>query len=248
MLNEFEFECKRTEARADAAEKMALNRYEELSHLEHRQNIALEEYRSIAETEKRLMEAKLDELEGKIRDQARQLQAEQQRRIEEDMGSYEQQVEFLNSVIVDMQKKNDELRNRVQVLEEIGKRKHIRQFPQCLTLFFSLGLGEFEHSFQSQVETTARRSATSTASAGTMTNGHIRNIRKYCDICEVFDSHDTEDCPQQASSGPSSASGLQQQEPGHTYNSIGRHEVRPYCTQCEQFGHELANCTENETF
>lgn len=122
VLNEFELECKRTEARAEAAEKAALNRFEEISHLEHRQNIALEEYRSMAETEKRIMEVKLDELEGKVREQARQLQTEQQRRIDDDnMGNFEQQVEFLNSVIVDMQKKNDELRNRVQVLEEIGK-------------------------------------------------------------------------------------------------------------------------------
>ena len=121
MLNEFEFECKRTEQRADVAEKLALDRMEEMNHLEHRQNIALEEYRSMAETEKKIMEQKLDELERKIQEQARQLQQEQQRRMAEDLGSYEQQVEFLNSVIVDMQKKNDELRNRVQVLEEIGR-------------------------------------------------------------------------------------------------------------------------------
>lgn len=130
VLNEFEFECKRTDQRAEAAEKLALGRMEEMSHLEHRQNIALEEYRSMAETEKKIMESKLDELEGKIREQARQLQAEQQRRLTEDLGNYEQQVEFLNSVIVDMQKKNDELRNRVQVLEEIGK------FPVSLLVCF----------------------------------------------------------------------------------------------------------------
>lgn len=120
VLNEFEFECKRTEQRADVAEKMAITRMEEMQTLEHRQNIALEEYRAMAETEKKIMEQKLDELEAKIREQSRQLQQEQQRRIAEDFGSYEQQIEFLNSVIVDMQKKNDELRNRVQVLEEIG--------------------------------------------------------------------------------------------------------------------------------
>lgn len=120
VLNEFEFECKRTEQRAEAAEKLAFTRMDEMQNLEHRQNIALEEYRSMAETEKKIMEQKLDELEAKIKEQSRQLQLEQQRRFNEDLGSYEQQVEFLNSVIVDMQKKNDELRNRVQVLEEIG--------------------------------------------------------------------------------------------------------------------------------
>ncbi|KAJ6219103.1 hypothetical protein RDWZM_004915 [Blomia tropicalis] len=222
VMNEFEFECKRTEQRADAAEKLAIGRMEELQHLEHRQNIALEEYRSMAETEKKIMEHKLDELEEKIREQSKQLQHEQQRRINDELGSYEQQIEFLNSVIVDMQKKNDELRNRVQVLEEIG-------------------LGEFDHSFQSQVETN-RRTNPITTSAGTMTNGHIRNIRKYCDICELFDGHDTEDCPQQTSV---MSNGM---EPGHTYNAIGRHEVRPYCNLCEQFGHLQEACQENETF
>ena len=75
-----------------------------------------------------------------------------------------------------------------------------------------------------------------------MTNGHIRNIRKYCDICELFDGHDTEDCPQQTSV---MSNGM---EPGHTYNAIGRHEVRPYCNLCEQFGHLQEACQENETF
>ena len=104
----------------------------------------------------------------------------------------------------------------------------------------STGLGEFEHSFQSQVETT-RRTNTSTTSAGTMTNGHIRNIRKYCDICEVFDAHDTEDCPQQASV-PNG------HEPGHTYNAIARDEVRPYYRLCERFGHLQEACPDNETY
>lgn len=90
------------------------------------------------------------------------------------------------------------------------------------------GLGEFEHSFQSQVETTRARS-----------NGHVRALRKYCDICETFDAHDTEECPQQSSAGP---------EPGHTYNAVARGEERPYCSLCEKFGHIVQNCPENETF
>lgn len=107
---------------------------------------------------------------------------------------------------------------------------HESQFLQSCVDF--TGLGEFEHSFQSHVETSQR------------SNGHIRALRKYCDICEIFDAHDTEDCPQQANhslNGPF--------EPGHTYNSITRDTVRPYCISCERFGHETQNCpTESETF
>jgi hypothetical protein len=47
------------------------------------------------------------------------------------------------------------------------------------------------------------------------------NIRLYCDICEQFDLHDTEDCPTQASSNTDSHHGVQ------------RGEVRPYCESCE---------------
>ncbi|OTF70310.1 hypothetical protein BLA29_012448, partial [Euroglyphus maynei] len=163
----------------------------------------------------------LDQLEARVREQhelvAQQQQQSGRRSRTNSTGeeaSYEQQVDFLNSVIVDMQKKNDELRNRVQVLEEIGK-----------------FLREFENSFQTQVETTRTR----TSNNG-LTNGHIRTIRKYCDICELFDSHETEDCPQQSSSPLIMVNGIGQ-EPGHTYNAVNRTEHRSYCMTCEKFGH-----------
>lgn len=62
----------------------------------------------------------------------------------------------------------------------------------------------------------------------------------------MFDVHETEDCPQQSST-PALMNGGQ--EPGHTYNQIERSHIRAYCTNCEQFGHEAAQCTnEIETF
>ena len=148
-----------------------------------------------------------------------------------------------------MQKKNDELRNRVQVLEEIGEFAIRASFFRLLTEFsFScvlLGLGEFENSFQTQVQTTR-----SSSNSNGLTNGHIRTVRKYCDICEIFDSHETEDCPQQSSNmmvnGGNMVVG---QEPGHTYNAVDRTQQRAYCMQCERFGHDTEQCPlENETF
>jgi hypothetical protein len=48
-------------------------------------------------------------------------------------------------------------------------------------------------------------------------------IRLFCDICDVFDEHDTDDCPTQASEAPDVGS----------MNHGSRTESRPYCTTCE---------------
>lgn len=127
-LNQFDLERKELCEQIHLAE----GRSNELQTLKTHQNQALEEFRLVAEAEKRLMEQKLDQLESKLQEQ--QLLVSQRQFANAATGtrsrnnstgsegaSYEQQIDFLNSVIVDMQKKNDELRNRVQVLEEIGK-------------------------------------------------------------------------------------------------------------------------------
>jgi CAP-Gly domain-containing linker protein 1 len=62
-------------------------------------------------------------------------------------------------------------------------------------------------------------------------------VRLFCDICEEFDLHDTEDCPQQ--SMPQEAQ-LEQQTHSK-YNAV-KATPRAYCDNCEQFGHEEADC------
>ena len=47
--------------------------------------------------------------------------------------------------------------------------------------------------------------------------------RLFCDICDVFDLHDTEDCPQQA---------MSDSPPASQYHGE-RHATRPYCDICE---------------
>lgn len=56
-------------------------------------------------------------------------------------------------------------------------------------------------------------------------------LRLYCDICEKFDVHDTEDCPTQASTTTDSHHGTQ------------RGEVRPYCETCEGITQEIIHTT-----
>lgn len=63
--------------------------------------------------------------------------------------------------------------------------------------------------------------------------------RLFCDICDCFDLHDTEDCPTQAQS-PDSV-------PHTTYHGNPADE-RPYCDICEAFGHATESCNDDQTF
>ena len=74
------------------------------------------------------------------------------------------QIDFLNSVIVDMQRKNDELKTKLELYERAG--------------FVTDDIAEDLY----------------------MLNGvSSRQVapRLFCDICDEFDKHDTEDCPTQ---------------------------------------------------
>ena len=71
--------------------------------------------------------------------------------------------------------------------------------------------------------------------------------RLFCDICDVWDQHDTEDCPQQSSL----AAELQQERSAHSVTTSlaaadALHSFKPtnraYCDRCEEFGHEEDAC------
>ncbi|VBB33297.1 unnamed protein product, partial [Acanthocheilonema viteae] len=64
-------------------------------------------------------------------------------------------------------------------------------------------------------------------------------LRSYCDICEVFDLHDTTDCPTQAMD--------LEEEPIREKNKKVKPQARPYCEQCEEFGHDTNNCSKMQT-
>ncbi len=126
------------------------------------------------------------------------------------------QVDFLNSVIVDMQRKNDELKERVELLES------------------ATGFAD-------------DNAGVSSREAAFLFNGvSSRQVppRLFCDICDAFDVHDTEDCPTQAQ--------VEVEESGHTRSGARRPgdpaaQPRPYCESCEVFGHWQGEC-DNETF
>lgn len=117
------------------------------------------------------------------------------------------QIDFLNSVIVDMQRKNDELKTKLELYERAG--------------FVTEDITEDLY----------------------MLNGvSARQVapRLFCDICDEFDKHDTEDCPTQAMQ-------LEEVET-HTKSKGKRGQERPYCVSCEMFGHLAEDCDDGQTF
>ena len=57
-----------------------------------------------------------------------------------------------------------------------------------------------------------------------LSHRHAAAPRLFCDICDMFDLHETEDCPQQAMSSDS---------PPPSHHGGSRDTVRPYCDTCE---------------
>ncbi|XP_029300444.1 CAP-Gly domain-containing linker protein 1 isoform X2 [Cottoperca gobio] len=118
----------------------------------------------------------------------------------------EGQINFLNSVIVDLQRKNEELKIKLK----------------------KLALVEFNGNEGTDkfVEGVSKQEKKATP-------------RLFCDICDCFDLHDTEDCPTQAQS-PDAV-------PHTTYHGNPANE-RPYCDICEAFGHATESCNDDQTF
>ncbi|KAM8828190.1 CAP-Gly domain-containing linker protein 1 isoform 2-T5 [Spinachia spinachia] len=119
----------------------------------------------------------------------------------------EGQINFLNSVIVDLQRKNEELKVKLK----------------------KLALAEFN----------GTDGADGTYEGASKQTEKKATPRLFCDICDCFDLHDTEDCPTQAQS-PDAVP--------HTAYHGKRADERPYCDICEAFGHATESCNDDQTF
>ncbi|XP_064090073.1 CAP-Gly domain-containing linker protein 1-like isoform X5 [Macrobrachium nipponense] len=155
------------------------------------------------ETEKRNLEKKIVDLQVQVasKDISNNDTDNFFKQLKDEKDQLEGQVAFLNSVIVDMQRKNDELKTRLEVMQ----------------------LGTVPDENRNGVSPAGR---------------HPVAPRMYCDICDCFDAHDTEECPKQASS----------ESPPPTQCHGDRGSTRPYCDTCEVFGHETGECNDDETF
>ncbi|KAL6426794.1 hypothetical protein ACFW04_009253 [Cataglyphis niger] len=127
-------------------------------------------------------------------------------KLQEENDTAKSQIDFLNSVIVDMQRKNESLLCKIEVLE------------------MGVPANEADDYTRSTLD---KRTATP---------------RMFCDICDRFDLHETEDCPQQAQDFSDGVS-------EKVAKSSKKQSVeRPYCENCEMFGHDTHDCDDAETF
>ncbi|XP_066506860.1 CAP-Gly domain-containing linker protein 1 isoform X2 [Hoplias malabaricus] len=123
-------------------------------------------------------------------------------RLREEKEFAEGQINFLNSVIVDLQRKNEELKVKLK----------------------KMALAEFNGNEDNEGEVKKKKKPPP---------------RVFCDICDCFDLHDTEDCPTQMQSPDS---------PPHSTYHGSRSGERPYCDICEAFGHWTDSCNDDQTF
>lgn len=122
-------------------------------------------------------------------------------KLKQEKEAQDGQIEFLNSVIVEMQRKNEDLKVRLEAMESGGVINGTTDYDS---------------------EPVSRTPAP----------------RLFCDICEVFDLHETDDCPRQA----------MDDSPPATHYHGSRDEQRAYCTICEVFGHTTEDCDDEQTF
>ncbi|XP_039093890.1 CAP-Gly domain-containing linker protein 1 isoform X4 [Hyaena hyaena] len=164
------------------------------------------------ESDKAKLELQVKNLELQLKENRRQLgsssgntdtQAEEDERAQES----QQMIDFLNSVIVDLQRKNQDLKMKVEMMSEAALN----------------GNGDDLNNYDSDDQEKQSK----------------KKPRLFCDICDCFDLHDTEDCPTQAQVS---------EDPPHSTHHGSRSEERPYCEICEVFGHWATNCNDDETF
>ncbi|XP_031164833.1 CAP-Gly domain-containing linker protein 1 isoform X8 [Sander lucioperca] len=131
--------------------------------------------------------------------------------LREDKETAESQaaIEFLNSVIIDLQRKNEELKDKLE-----------KMATAALNGNNSSELDNYDSHDKEPVKKKAPP-------------------RLFCDICDCFDLHDTEDCPTQMQMPDS---------PPHTTYHGNKGEERSYCDICEVFGHWTESCNDDQTF
>ncbi|XP_028143032.1 restin homolog isoform X3 [Diabrotica virgifera virgifera] len=161
---------------------------------------------NLAITEKDVQLSKLNNVStNRVQEPPNDTNTDMKQLLEEKLFA-ENQVNFLNSIIADMQKKSEEQKARIEILE--------------------MGYSS--------------TAADELASLGFKLESKQVPPRMYCDICEEFDLHETEDCPTQGDDEEfvhNSSPGTKQKPP-----------QRDYCDVCEVFGHATEDCTEDQEF
>lgn len=148
-------------------------------------------------------------------------------KLQEENDTAKSQIDFLNSVIVDMQRKNETLLCKIEVLEMGVPANEADDYSRyALKLYvheiYTVSLWNYSIiilKFVPDRSTLDKRMAVP---------------RMFCDICDQFDLHETEDCPRQAQDFSESTEKVPK-------SSKKQSVERPYCENCESKIHRLYN-------
>ncbi len=165
-------------------------------------------------------EAKMKNLEEMIEENERRTEAKNSELAEmkSQLEVYEIEMNKAGETIASLESENQELANQNAVLQDENQE-----------LQANLMYGDSEQS-----------SMMNTSSNGADKELNVKGTGKvaprlFCDICDQFDLHETEDCPQQM---------MQEEESSlHSKHDSKNIVIRAYCDLCEQFGHEEVDCT-----
>ena len=129
----------------------------------------------------------------------------------DDRETLEGQINFLNDVIVELRNTNEQAKKEIEFLKNPF-----------------VGDEEFSQTTTTRVKSSAPRLYCKFPSSLLFPNF----IEPSGDMCEVFDQHDTDDCPKQSS--------LIDDQPLIDHQSHERVKAPPrlYCEKCEQFDHD----------
>jgi len=128
--------------------------------------------------------------------------------IKTERDSLQKQVDFLNSVIVDLNNKNEHLQKRYEA-----------------AAFLDSGANNVDTGDNYEDDSPVKNLN--------------HNLRLFCDICDEFDLHNTEDCPIQAA---------RPESPQGSRNRGSVNEVRPFCEVCDCFDHWTEDCEDDQMF
>ncbi|XP_053425176.1 CAP-Gly domain-containing linker protein 1-like [Nycticebus coucang] len=143
------------------------------------------------EPDKVKLELKVKNLELQLKENKRQLNSSSgntDTQAEEDERAQESQIDFLNSVIVDLQRKNQDLKMKVEMMSEAALNGNADELNN--------------YDSDDQEKQSKKKSCL------------------FCDICDCFELHDTEDCPTQTQMSD---------DPPHSTHHGSQSEERPYC-------------------
>jgi CAP-Gly domain-containing linker protein 1 len=129
--------------------------------------------------------------------------------------STEQETQFLQQRVTELEKTLNELQSNTDTGNVVAKLRTEKEAAESQVHFLNAVIVEIQ---RKNVELEAARRQSMTTSNGPI-NGHFVGIhgtdpgRLYCDICNVFDLHDTEDCPQQEMPVSSTSEDQSSEEP-----------------------------------